>query len=120
MRHRPAALGYLRTDVSAVSQLWDEHQIRSLATKLGYDFCGIIVYDPKTKRPPLARVKAQATRLQVEAVITPGADHFDNGVPRDLVRQVDVITVHPEATYARWSTGLVDTNGNAGGVVSSS
>lgn len=112
MRYRPAALGYLRTDVSGVGQLWDEHQIRSLATKLGYDFCGMIIYDRKTERPPLARVKAQATRLQAEAVITPGTNHFEGGiVPRDLVQQVDVITVHPEATYARWSTGLVDTNG---------
>ncbi|WP_067825113.1 hypothetical protein [Nocardia inohanensis] len=112
MRHRPAALGYLRTDVSGVSQLRDEHQIRSIAKKLGYDFCGVIVYDPRTPRPPLARVKTQVTRLQAEAVITPGPNHFDDDtILRDLVRQVDVITVNPEVTYARWSTGLVDING---------
>ncbi|MFE3819698.1 hypothetical protein [Nocardia tengchongensis] len=106
----------MRIDVSGVSQLWDEHQIRSLAAKLGYDFCGTIVYDPRTERPPLARVKAQVTRLRAEAVITPGASHFGGGVvPRDLVQQVDVITVSPEATYARWSTGLVDTHGTGCG-----
>ncbi|AYF77932.1 hypothetical protein D7D52_33575 [Nocardia yunnanensis] len=111
MRYRPAALGYLRTDVSGVSQLWDEHQIRSLATRLGYDFCGTIVFDPRTEQHPLARVRNQARRLRAEAVITPSPNHFANGtVPGDLVKQLDVITVNPEATYARWSTGLVETD----------
>ncbi|WP_458687292.1 hypothetical protein [Nocardia tengchongensis] len=102
MRYKPAALGYLRTDVSGISQLWDETQIRRLAERFGYDFCGMIVFDPKSKRPPLARLRAQATRLDAEAVIVPGPQHFEGGqVPGALVQQVDVITVSPEATYAR-------------------
>ncbi|WP_297628961.1 hypothetical protein [Nocardia sp.] len=106
MRLRPTALGYLRTDVSGVEQLWDEAQIRRLAGRLGYDFSGMIVYDPRTERPPLARLKAQATRLDAEAVITPGPAHFECGkVPESLIEHLDVITVSPEATYARWSTG---------------
>ncbi|MEC3957175.1 hypothetical protein VMT65_29360 [Nocardia sp. CDC153] len=72
----------------------------------------MIVYDPRTERPPLARLKGQATRLDAEAVIVPNSNHFDGGtVPRDLVQQLDVITVDPQTTYARWSTGLVETNG---------
>ncbi|MFJ9363360.1 hypothetical protein ACIRRA_02935 [Nocardia sp. NPDC101769] len=102
MRYKPTALGYVRTDVSGIGQLWDESQIRKLATRLGYDFSGMVVYDPISGRPPLARLKAQATRLDAEAVIVPSPAHFEGGqVPTSLVQQVDVITVGPEETYAR-------------------
>ncbi|MFE3228641.1 hypothetical protein [Nocardia sp. NPDC059228] len=102
MRYKPTCLGYLRTDVSGVAQLWDQSQIRKLATRLGYDFADMVIYDPKFGRPPLARLKAQATRLDVEAVIVPGPEHFEGGeVPGTLVEQLDVITVNPEETYAR-------------------
>ncbi|MFJ4654670.1 hypothetical protein ACIP5Y_25645 [Nocardia sp. NPDC088792] len=102
MRYKPTALGYLRTDMSGTGQLWDESQVRKLAARLGYDFSGMILYDPRSGRPPLARLKAQATRLSAEAVVVPGPEHFENGqIPGSLVRQLDVITVHPEETYAR-------------------
>ncbi|WP_282778110.1 MULTISPECIES: hypothetical protein [unclassified Nocardia] len=105
MRYHATAIGYLRTDVSGVAQFWDESQIRKLAARLGYDFADMIVYDPKFGRPPLARLKAQATRLDAEAVIVPGLEHFEGGqVPETLVRQVAVITVTPEETYARRAT----------------
>ncbi|MFI1918990.1 hypothetical protein [Nocardia sp. NPDC020380] len=104
MRYKPTALGYVRTDVSGISQLWDESQIRKLATRLSYDFSGMVVYDPNSGRPPLARLKAQATRLDAEAVIVPGPEHFEGSeIPGTLVQQLDVITVHPEETYARRS-----------------
>ncbi|WP_280358548.1 hypothetical protein [Nocardia otitidiscaviarum] len=102
MRYQATAIGYLRTDISGVSQFWDESQIRKLAARLGYDFADMIVYDPKFGRPPLARLKAQVSRLDAEAVIVPGPEHFEGGqVPGSLVKQVDVITVTPEETYAR-------------------
>ncbi|MFJ4657427.1 hypothetical protein ACIP5Y_39690 [Nocardia sp. NPDC088792] len=102
MRYKPTALGYVRTDTCGISQLWDESQIRKLAARLGYDFSGMIVYDPATERPALARLKAQATRLDAEAVIVPSQAHFEGGeIPGSLVQQVDVITVSPEETYAR-------------------
>ncbi|MFJ4655282.1 hypothetical protein ACIP5Y_28730 [Nocardia sp. NPDC088792] len=105
MRYQPTALGYLRTDVSGVAQLWDESQIRKTASRLGYDFSGMVIYDPLSGRPPLAKLKAQATRLDAEAVIVPGPEHFENGqVPGSLVLQLDVIAVHPEETYARRAT----------------
>ncbi|AYF79079.1 hypothetical protein D7D52_16070 [Nocardia yunnanensis] len=102
MRYKPTALGYVRTDVSGIAQLWDESQVRNLAKRFGYDFADMIVYDPKSGRPPLARLRAQATRLDAEAVIVPSPEHFEGGeVPGTLVQQLDVITVSPEATYAR-------------------
>ncbi|UFS93199.1 hypothetical protein [Nocardia huaxiensis] len=102
MRYRPTALGYIRTDVSGIGQLWDESQIRALAGRLGYDFAGVVVYDPTCGRPPLARLKVQVTLLDAEAVIVPGVEHFEGGqVPGSLVARADVITCHPEETFAR-------------------
>ncbi|MEV6773032.1 hypothetical protein AB0N05_30805 [Nocardia sp. NPDC051030] len=104
MRYRPTALGYLRTDVSRLSQAWDEAQIRKLAERFGYDFAGMVIHDPSTDRPPLARLKSRATRLAAEAVITPAPTHFEGAtIPDSLIAQLDVITVDPEHTYARWS-----------------
>lgn len=102
MRYKPTCLGYLRTDVSGMGQLWDETQVRRLAERYGYDLAEVVVYDPKSGRPPLARLKARATRLDAEAVIVPGPEHFTDGqIPRSLVRRLDVITIHPEETHAR-------------------
>ncbi|WP_067530988.1 hypothetical protein [Nocardia crassostreae] len=94
MRYRPAALGYLRTDVSGIGQLWDEERIRRIAERSGYDFCGMVVYDPRTGKPPLAWLRALANRLDVTAVIAPGPDHFVGGrIPDALMARVEVITV---------------------------
>ncbi|MFJ9368898.1 hypothetical protein ACIRRA_31370 [Nocardia sp. NPDC101769] len=104
MRWKPTCLGYLRTDVSGLAQLWDQSQIRKLATRLGYDFADMVVYDPRFGRPPLARLRAQATRLDAEAVIVPSPEHFEGKeIPGTLVQQLDVITVSPEETYSRRS-----------------
>ncbi|MFD0000344.1 hypothetical protein [Nocardia sp. NPDC127526] len=102
MRYKPTALGYLNVDVSGIGRLWDESRIRELAEGLGYDFAGMVIFDPRALRPPLAKLKALATRLDAEAVIVPGVEHFEGGrVPASLVEQVDVITVSPEQTHAR-------------------
>lgn len=100
MRFRPTALGYLRSDVSGIGQLWDETQIRSTARRLGYDLAKIVVARPD--EPPLARLKRQLGLLAAEAVLVPGTNHFEgNRVPEDLLRIADVITVSPENTCAR-------------------
>lgn len=102
MPYKPTALGYLRTDISGVGQLWEENQIRRLAERLGYDFSGMVIYDPNSGRPPLARLKAQATRLDAEAVIVPSPGHFeDRQIPGSLLQHLDVITVRPEETHTR-------------------
>ncbi|MFB7717001.1 MULTISPECIES: hypothetical protein [unclassified Nocardia] len=103
MRFRPTALGYLRTDVSGAAQLWDESLIRRTAERLGYDFAGMVLFDPRSGRPPLARLRSLVTRLDAEAVIAPAPAHFEAGrVPESLVARVDVIIVSPEQTFARW------------------
>ncbi|MBL1077019.1 hypothetical protein JK358_21715 [Nocardia sp. 2] len=101
MRPQPAAIGFLRHDVSGAQQQWDQAQIQQLAQRLGYDLCKTLVFGPETDRP-LQRVRTAVSRLAAEAVITPSLDHFGGRVPDDLVRVADVITVSPENTYARW------------------
>ncbi|GAB2505148.1 hypothetical protein [Nocardia heshunensis] len=100
MRYRPTALGYLRADVSGIGQLWDESRIRQTAALLGFDLAGIVVYDPLSGRPPLARLKAQATRLDAEAVIVPELAHFEGGqLPGSILQRLEVITVSPAHTF---------------------
>lgn len=99
------ALGYLRKDVSRQQQRWDEAQIRSLAKRLGYNLCKTIVSSERTDAP-IQLLMAVVAQLDAEAVIVPGADHFDDRtVPAELVEITDVITVKPEHTYARWPSG---------------
>ncbi|MEU7628676.1 hypothetical protein AB0C34_01640 [Nocardia sp. NPDC049220] len=106
MTSRPGAIGYVRCDISGVRQQWDEHQIRSVAKRLGYDLRKTIVFNERTA-DPIYRLRVVVTRLDVDAVIVPSGHHFDPSwavVPAELVAVADVITVTPEQTYARWAT----------------
>lgn len=101
MRQKPTALGYLRSDISGVAQVWDETQIRSLAKRLGYELCKTVVFGKDTDHPA-SRLLNVVRRLDVDAVIAPSLDHLD-GTAEPVVRTCDVITVSPESTYARWA-----------------
>lgn len=104
MRSRPTAIGYLRRDVSGVSQTWDEIQIRSVANRLGYELAKTVVFGPETDSP-LSRLLNVVRRADVDAVIVPGVQHFGGEIPSELVEIVDVVTVRPEKTDARWAPG---------------
>ncbi|RDI50896.1 hypothetical protein [Nocardia mexicana] len=111
MNAAPDAIGYLRKDISGIHQRWDEIQMRSLAQRLGYNLRKTITFDTHTVHP-VYRLGIVATRLEVDAVFVPSAAHFDGRIPADLVAIADVITVSPEATYARWGNGeLPELNG---------
>ncbi|WP_280428669.1 hypothetical protein [Nocardia brasiliensis] len=106
-RGKPNAIGFLRSDVSGVRQIWDETQIRSVAKRLGYDLCKILVFGADSERQ-MARLKATISQLDAESVIVPALAHFQGGqVPATLVRAVDVITVDPLKTFARCSDGTL-------------
>jgi hypothetical protein len=107
MRARPTAIGYLRRDVSGVSQTWDEIQIRSLAERLGYELAKTVVFGPETDST-LSRLLNVVRRVDADAVIVPGVRHFGFEVPPELVKVVDVVTVSPQNTYARWAPGCSD------------
>ncbi|MFI6167726.1 hypothetical protein ACIBCN_13155 [Nocardia sp. NPDC051052] len=100
MRRRPAAVGYLRRDVSGARQQWDEVLIRSLAQRFGYDLAKTVVFGAETD-DVIGRLVTVARRLGTDAVIVPSTAHFEGDVPDELVQVCDVITVAPEYTYAR-------------------
>ncbi|RJO73593.1 hypothetical protein D5S18_20580 [Nocardia panacis] len=106
MSTRPIALGYLRRDVSGVSQVWDETQIRSLAKRFGYELAKTVTFGPDTAER-MAKLVAAVRRAAAEAVFVPNVEHFDGGrVPAELVRLCDVTTISPEYTHARWAIPL--------------
>ncbi|WP_225731907.1 MULTISPECIES: hypothetical protein [unclassified Nocardia] len=102
MSTRPMAIGYLRRDISGVSQTWDETRIRSLARRLGYELSKTVVFGRETEQPEQKLLEVVA-KNGAEAVIIPDTTHFDGTIPEALVRACDVITVSPEYTYARWA-----------------
>lgn len=97
---RPTAIGYLRRDVSGVSQVWDETQIRSVAKRLGYELAKIVVFGAQTERPVQQLLNA-IERVAADAVVIPNLAHLADELDL-VVRACDVITVNPENTYARW------------------
>ncbi|MEV6320637.1 hypothetical protein AB0M45_05480 [Nocardia sp. NPDC051787] len=107
MRARPTAIGYLRRDVSGVSQTSDEIQIRSIAKRLGYELAKTVVFGPETDSP-LSRLLNVVRRVDARAVIVPGVQHLGWEVPPELVKVVDVITVNPQNTYTRLAPGFSD------------
>jgi hypothetical protein len=99
MRQRPTAIGYLRTDVSGVSQTWDEVQIRSRAKRLGYDLAKTVTFGVHTDCP-VSRLLNIVRRMDVDAVITPNLEHLGGNVPEELVRVCEINIVTPPETYA--------------------
>ncbi|CAM4262066.1 hypothetical protein NONI108955_17530 [Nocardia ninae] len=97
---RPIAIGYLRRDVSGISQPWHETQIRSLAKRLGYELAKTVVFGRDTEAP-VDRLLEVVRSAGAEAIVVPGSEHFGGKVPERLVRVCDVITVSPQYTYAR-------------------
>ncbi|MEC3952522.1 hypothetical protein VMT65_05715 [Nocardia sp. CDC153] len=108
------AIGYIRTDVAGLQQPWNESEIRSLAKRLGYNLRKTVTFSAQTDKP-VYRLKVILERLgTVEAVFTPSVAHFDGEIPAELVQVADVITVHPEQTFARWSAGELPDLSSAG------
>ncbi|UFS95429.1 hypothetical protein [Nocardia huaxiensis] len=100
------ALAYLRSDISGARQPFDEARNRSIAKRLGYNLSRTVVFGAHTD-DPIQRLINVARRIGAEAVIVPSLAHFGGTMPEQLVQIVDVITVEPAHTYARWSTGLL-------------
>ncbi len=111
----PDAIGYVRSDVSGSRREWDEIQIRTVAGRLGYNLKKTIVFGANVYEP--VQALQQIVRSQkIDAVVVPSLAHFEaDAPPRELVQITDVITVSPEYTYARRSTGALPEEGEAGG-----
>lgn len=107
---RPPAIGYLRSDISGVSKAWDQIRIRTTAERLGYQLAKTIEFSQHTAEPVDQLVRA-ITRTRAEAVVVPSAEHLGGDIPERLILAADVITVSPEATYARRLPTLFDPSG---------
>lgn len=92
---RPIALGWIHPEATAAD--WDTAQVRRLASRLGYR----LVWAPETSRIPLAD---QVRELGAEAVIAPSTAHFDLLTLNAVMTVVDVETVLPRLSFARWAT----------------
>ncbi|QUN16347.1 hypothetical protein [Nocardia seriolae] len=97
----PTAIVYLRSDVSGARQQWDEMQARSLGKRLGYTVAKTVVFGEHVEQP-IQRLANVVRRMQADAVVVPSLEHLGGTVPDGLLRVVDVITVEPHDTYARW------------------
>ncbi|WP_157224057.1 hypothetical protein [Nocardia paucivorans] len=97
---RVLAVAYLRTDLSGDARVLDEHRMKRLSVRFGYELCDFIRVDAAQ----VHRLMLLAERIRMygaEAVFVPTVGHLDGQLTR-VVAQADVIEQNGE-TYARWS-----------------
>lgn len=94
MRSRPTALGWIDHDVSVAPE-WDRAQVQRLAQYMGY----LLIWPRIESVVPLVD---QARTADVDIVITPSPDHLDAITLNSVMSVVDVETVCPRMTFARW------------------
>lgn len=97
---RPAAIGYLRTDISGIYQQRDEEQIRRLARNRGYRLRKTVAFSRHTHAPIARLLNVVRSGDDIEAVITPSAQHFGGTIPDDLATTVSVLIVTPHTESA--------------------
>ncbi|WP_280335608.1 hypothetical protein [Nocardia wallacei] len=95
MRWQPAAMPWVNPLVSTAPD-WDAAQARRLARQLGF----VVVPPSEVSLVPLVD---QARAADVDAVIVPSPDHVDAYMLHALMCIVDVETVCPRMSFARWS-----------------
>ncbi|MBF6060470.1 hypothetical protein IU500_06715 [Nocardia terpenica] len=97
----PSAVGFLRSDVSGLNQPRDELRILAAAKRTGYDLRKTIVFSEHTE-DRVHRLRVAIARLDVDTVIVPSTEHFDDHtIPEELLEVATVITVSPGNTWAR-------------------
>ncbi len=97
MRARPTALAWI-SDASP-SPGWDAARLRRLARHLGY----ALIW-PEASLVPLPDLVRDA---DVDAVLTPSTDHLDALTLNAVMGLVDVETVLPRLSFARWTDAKI-------------
>ncbi|MFE3447181.1 hypothetical protein ACFXNW_29465 [Nocardia sp. NPDC059180] len=92
---KPIALGWIDYDRSTAPD-WETAQVQRLARRLGYQ----LVWPDIASPLPLAD---QARDLGAESVIMPAPDHVGTLELDGLMHIIDVETVTPRVSFARWS-----------------
>ncbi|MBF6174178.1 hypothetical protein [Nocardia blacklockiae] len=96
MRSVPTAFGWIDHDVTTTPE-WDAAQVRRLARLLGYT----LLWPSGLSALPLPD---QVRAAETDAVITPTPLHLDVLTLHTLMYFVDVETVCPRMSFARWAT----------------
>ncbi|MFD4438968.1 hypothetical protein ACFWPK_04220 [Nocardia sp. NPDC058519] len=104
---KPPAIGYLRSDVSGARKVWDQVQIRAVSARLGYRLIKTIEFSQHTD-DPLAQLLSTIARDEVDAVVTPSAEHLGGEIPESLISAADVVIVSPEEAHSRRLANLFD------------
>lgn len=97
---RVPAVSYARADLSGDGLELDEHRMKRLSIRFGYDLRELIRTDASYPQR-LVTLEDRIVSQRAEAVFVPAVDHLDGQLSR-IVAQVDVIDQNGE-TYARWS-----------------
>ncbi|MBB5915482.1 hypothetical protein BJY24_004394 [Nocardia transvalensis] len=94
MRYRPTALGWVDPEVSS-APVWDCAQVGRLARRLGY----LIIWPEPSLIPLIDQVRA----ADVDAVIALSPEHLTPLALNGLMTIVDVETLSPRMSFARWA-----------------
>jgi hypothetical protein len=95
VRYQPTALGWIDQDTSEAPD-WHRAQIQRLARHLGYE---LIWPRPESIVPLVDQVRT----AEVDVVITPAPNHLTAITLNAVMSVVDVETVCPRLTFARWA-----------------
>lgn len=96
-----SAIGYVRTDICGVGQVWDEAEMRCAADEQGYDLRKTIAF-AGTTFDPIGRLADIAAELGVDAVFSPSFAHLGDVIPDRLIRVCAVVVVKPLIIYPRF------------------
>lgn len=95
MRFEPTALAWINPETSIAPE-WDRARIQRLARHLGYTLTWPRI---ESVLPLVDQVRA----AEVDIVITPAPNHLDAITLNAIMSVVDVETVCPRLTFARWA-----------------
>ncbi|WP_227979542.1 hypothetical protein [Nocardia spumae] len=95
MRAHPTALAWIDPELSTAPS-WDAAQLKRLARQLGY----ALVWPVTNRTVP---VIDQIRTADVDAVVMPAPAHLDALTLDRVMHLVDIETVCPRMSFARWT-----------------
>ncbi|MEU0871668.1 hypothetical protein [Nocardia brasiliensis] len=93
-----AAVGFLRYGISGADRERHEAEIRSVATRLGYEVAAIL-YDACDRGALVSQIMVLAWNCESAAVIIPSDRHLERGEVDDLLAVGDVIIIESAKRY---------------------
>ncbi len=101
----PTAIGYLRRDLSGISQPWDEIQIRSAAKNLGVNLAKTVTFGPRTAQP-IRQLLELLESTGATCVICPNIEHLDGAQGQLTAAGYTVHVVAHESRASLWAAAM--------------